>query len=323
MISIPIPRWLLTRKIFQRIRRIKIENVGLKAMSLVIAALLFIVSRQPAIDIRFSGVPLEFRGIGPGLQISGEADQTVSVRLRGPRDQLRNLNPSQISVIANLSDKEPGDRIIQLSPEDVVVSDNIVVLQIDPPSIRLTLEQKKIKTVEIEPHLVGKVPSGFEVYGVTAKPATVEIEGPASRIDKVDKVITETIDLTGRTTDFQAGVDVETPNNSIIIRGKSRTSVTVEIGEQRTNRLFPDLPLTWLNPAAGFKLQTKTMSVNLYGPISPLESIKREDLKVVLRTSELNSEYESVKPEVVLPAGTENRIKVNNLIPKEARLKRQ
>lgn len=323
MISIPIPRWLLTRKLFQRIRRIKIENVGLKAMSLVIAALLFIVSRQPAIDIRFSGVPLEFRGLDPNMQLSSVSEQAVSVRLQGPRDQLRSLNPGQISVIANLSNKQSGDRIVQLRPEDVTVPDNLVVLQIDPPSIKLKLELKETKTVQIEPHLVGKVSPDYEVYGVIANPPTIEIEGPKSKIEQIGEVSTETIDLSGKTGRFQANVDVETPHDSLIVRGKNRVTVTIEIGEQRTNRLFSNLPLNWLNPVAGYKLQTKTMSVNLYGPVSALESITRDNLRLEFRTENLISEVESITPRVILPPGIDKQVQINNLIPKEARLKRQ
>lgn len=323
MISIPIPRWLLTRKLFQRIRRIKIENVGLKAMSLVIAALLFIVSRQPAIDIRFSGVPLEFRGLDPNMQLSSVSEQAVSVRLQGPRDQLRSLNPGQISVIANLSNKQSGDRIVQLRPEDVTVPDNLVVLQIDPPSIKLKLELKETKTVQIEPHLVGKVSPDYEVYGVIANPPTIEIEGPKSKIEQIGEVSTETIDLSGKTGRFQANVDVETPHDSLIVRGKNRVTVTIEIGEQRTNRLFSNLPLNWLNPVAGYKLQTKTMSVNLYGPVSALESITRDNLRLEIRTENLISEVESITPRVILPPGIDKQVQINNLIPKEARLKRQ
>jgi hypothetical protein len=323
MISIPIPRWLLTRKLFQRIRRIKIENVGLKAMSLVIAALLFIVSRQPAIDIRFSGVPLEFRGLDPDMQLSSVSEQAVSVRLQGPRDQLRSLNPGQISVIANLSNKQSGDRIVQLRPEDVTVPDNLVVLQIDPPSIKLKLELKETKTVQIEPHLVGKVSPDYEVYGVIANPPTIEIEGPKSKIEQIGEVSTESIDLSGKTGRFQANVDVETPHDSLIVRGKNRVTVTIEIGEQRTNRLFSNLPLNWLNPVAGYKLQTKTMSVNLYGPVSALESITRDNLRLEFRTENLISEVESITPRVILPPGIDKQVQINNLIPKEARLKRQ
>src|SRR4029450_2992989 len=75
------------------------ENLGLKLLALGLATLLFAVSRQPLSDVRLERVPLEFRGIAPGLEITGEVGHTVNVRLRGPRDVVRGLMPNQIAVI--------------------------------------------------------------------------------------------------------------------------------------------------------------------------------------------------------------------------------
>ncbi|MBK7598514.1 MAG: hypothetical protein IPJ07_08325 [Acidobacteria bacterium] len=65
------------------------------------------------------------------------------------------------------------------------------------------------------------------------------------------------------------------------------------------------------------------MSVNLYGPVSALESINRDNLRLEIRTDNLISEVESIMPRVILPAGIDKQVQINNLIPKEARLKRQ
>src|SRR5215510_16017523 len=91
---------------------------GLKALSLLLAVLLFIVSRQPIIDLRLVGVPIEYRGLSPGVKIVGSAEQTVSVRLSGPRDIVRSLTPNQLLVIADLSGKEPGERVVQLKMDE-------------------------------------------------------------------------------------------------------------------------------------------------------------------------------------------------------------
>src|SRR5437868_11709516 len=85
-------------RFFNRLRHYHIENKGLKLLALLIAFLLFIASRQPISDVRLVGVPLEFRGIKQGLEISGDVSQTVSVRLRGPQDVMRNIMPNQLAV---------------------------------------------------------------------------------------------------------------------------------------------------------------------------------------------------------------------------------
>lgn len=323
LITMPALRSLQPRRLLQRVRRFHIDNIGLKLLALAIATLLFIVSLQPAIDVRFTGLPLEFNGLDPGLQIIGDTAQTVSVRLRGPRDRLRALSSNQISVIANLANKEPGDRIIQLHPEDVIIPENLQVLQIDPPSIRLIIEKKEKKTVKVEPRLNGTVKAGFEVYSAMAKPSTIEIEGPSSVVEGVDRVSTETIDLSGRAANFNTQVDVETGNNQLLVRGRAQIIVTVEIGELRTNRLFSGLSATWINPVPGYRIQTQRFSVDLSGPLSVLDSIRPEDLKIELEAPEFYSSYVDVVPHVILPPGLEGKVRVNSVIPREARLRRR
>src|SRR5438552_16285383 len=119
-----LPRLPSASQLFNRLRHYHIENKGLKLLALLIAFLLFIASRQPISDVRLVGVPLEFRGIKQGLEISGDVSQTVSVRLRGPQDVMRNIMPNQLAVVANLNNKEPGERMVQRKTADVLRRDN-------------------------------------------------------------------------------------------------------------------------------------------------------------------------------------------------------
>jgi YbbR domain-containing protein len=113
-------------------------------------------------DVRLERVPIEFRGIAPGLEITGEVGHTVSVRLRGPRDVVRGLMPNQVAVVADLSGKEPGDRIIQLTPSDVSKPSRIEVLRVDPATIRLNIEPSARRSVTVITKL-GKVPDDYQV----------------------------------------------------------------------------------------------------------------------------------------------------------------
>src|SRR5262245_8154060 len=165
-------------RLFHRLRHTRIENKGLKALSLLLAILLFVVSRQPVIDLRMAGVPIEYRGLSPGVKIVGDAEQTVSMRLSGPRDIVRSLTPNQLLVIADLSGKGPGERVVQLRADESLLPDKVTVMQIEPASIRIKLEPNVTKRVRIEVKLRGGIAEGREIYGVELYPDEVEIEGP-------------------------------------------------------------------------------------------------------------------------------------------------
>ena len=304
----------------------RIENVGLKILALLLALLLFAVSRQPMAEVRLSGVPLEFRGISPGLEISGDVAQSVSVRVRGPRDAVRSLTPNQLLVIADLSNKESGERNIQLRPDDVFPPENVEVLQIVPPSIKLKLEKTMKRFVTVVPQFEGEVADRMEIYNKIVQPPIIEIEGPRSQVEKLKEVMTETVNLTGRNSSFHVSLDVETPQNAIRVNTPGPITLSVEIGERRVTRRFTKVLVQWRNQTPGTRPPYKTIDLELYGPQSAFKDLKAADIHVTLDAAQSQSDIESgiedIQQQIVLPNNLEKHIRIK-IISKEEELKRR
>jgi YbbR domain-containing protein len=298
------------------LRHARVENKGLKALSLLLAVLLFIVSRQPIIDLRLVGVPIEYRGLSPGVKIVGSTEQTVIVRLSGPRDIVRSLTPNQLLVIADLSGKEPGERVVQLKMDESFLPDNVKVMQLEPASIRIKLEPNLTKRLRVEAQLSGKVAEGREKYGEELYPKEVEIEGPQSVVSKMERVLTEKVSLDGRAADFQTSVEVEIPQDSRL-KTQGRIELSVKIGEERLARRFA-APVRWIDKGATGLLLTKTVRLEVVGPKSVVESLREDDLRVEVKTASLPPGVTSLTPQVQLPAN----IEIRNIIPREVKVKR-
>jgi YbbR domain-containing protein len=309
-------------RLSQRLHHSRIENLGLKALAILLALLLFAVSRQPISEVRMSGVPLEFRGISPGLEISGDVAQTVSVRLRGPRDVVRSLSPNQLLVIANLSNKESGERNVQLRPDDVSPPDSVEVIQIVPPSIRLKLEKTMKRFVTVAPQFEGEVAERMEIYRKIVEPPIVEIEGPKSQVERLNEVMTETVNLAGRNSSFRISLDVETPHNSIRVLTQGPITLAIDIGERRVTHRFTKVLVQWLNLSPGTRPPYKTIDLELYGPQSAFKNLKAGNIRVTLDAARSQSDVENMQPQVILPDHLNKIIRVNNIISKEERLKR-
>lgn len=306
-------------RLWNRVRHTQIENKGLLALALVLAIGLFVVSRQPISDVRLFNVPLEYRGRRADVEVSGEITQTVSVRLRGPRDLVRSLTPIQLSVIADLTDKEIGERVVQLRPSDVSLPDNTIqVIQVEPASLRLVLEPKIKKTVVVEAQYTGQLAEGVEFYSAKLQPPMVEIEGAQSHLAKISRVMTETINLNGRKSSFNAVVDVETPHTSLRVLTPDRVRLFVEIGERRSFRRFANVAVQWLNPSPGGRLLTKTVAVELFGPKSAVDAIQEKELRAEITA---DSNAVAVQPKIVLPTNADPRIEIRSIIPNEVKLK--
>ncbi len=262
-------------RLFHRLRHTRIENKGLKALSLALAILLFIVSQQPITDMRVVGVPVEYRGLSPGVEIGGDTEKTVSVRLSGPRNTVRSLTPNQLLVIADLSNKEPGEKIVQLKTDESFLPDNVKVMQIEPSSIRIKLEPMATKRVKVEAQFMGRVAEGREIYRVKLDPGEVEIQGPQSLVNKIDRVITETVNMEGRQADFHASVEAEVTQDTLRVISPGPIKLSVNIGEERATRRFINLPVIWVDKSANEKLLTKTVEVEVFGPKNSRRAIDR------------------------------------------------
>jgi YbbR domain-containing protein len=305
-------------RLLHRLRHMRVENKGLKALSLLLAVLLFVVSRQPVIDMRLAGVPIEYRGLSPGVKIVGPAEQTVSLRLNGPRDIVRSLTPTQMLVIADLSGKEPGERSVQLKVDESFLPDNVKVMQIEPPSIRIKLEPNITKRLRVEAKFSGIVPEGRELYGVEIHPREIEIEGPQSIVGKMESVLTETVSLDKRDADFYTSVEAEIPQGSLRVNTPRRIELSVKIGEKRQLRRFPNAPVRWIDKSPTGWLLTKTVQLEVFGPKSVVEALRPDNLHVEVETASLPPDVTSITPQVRLPAN----IEVRKIIPREVKVKR-
>jgi YbbR domain-containing protein len=312
---------LAPSRLFHRLRHIRVENKGLKLLSLLLAVLLFALSRQPTTDLRLVGVPIEYR-VSPGFEIGGDTERTVSVRVNGPRNVIRSLTPNQLLIIADLNNKEPGERLVQLRADKSLLPDDVKILQIEPVSIRIKLEPTATKRVKVEPQLLGQAAKGWEIRQVKLVPDEVEIEGPQSLIDKIDHVVTETVNLKGRNSSFQTSVEAEALQNSLRIKTPGPIALSVDIGEERVSRRLTNIPVQWVDKSANGRLLTKTVEIEVYGPKSLVESIRPDEARVEVTTTGLSLETTSLTPQIHFPTQIEQHIEVKSVVPREVKVKR-
>jgi YbbR domain-containing protein len=218
--------------VLQWLKNFMTENRGLKLISLALAVLFFAISRQPVSETTLTNVPLEIRGLGSGLEISNEAAQTVSVRLRGPNNIIRATMSSQITVVADLSGKESGERVVQLKTKDVTAPDEIAVLRIEPPSVRLKIEPTISRTIPVVAQYSGDPAAGYEQRSFVAEPSVIEISGPQSHVTTINRAFTETIRLDDRRETFRTSVDLDITDRFIRVNTPGTITVTVMIAEK-------------------------------------------------------------------------------------------
>lgn len=264
----------------QLLRRIFIEDWSLKLLSLAIAIVLWLLvtgQNQPVT----AHVNVQLNFIRPqSLEISNDPPRTVDVMLTGSRSKLDDLTSLDLVATVDISDQRAGERVLRLADKAVItLPQGIKVDGFQPSAIPIRLEEIVDRQVTVEPKLEGKPAEGFEVYGVYPGKGSVSVRGPASRVNSLQRVTTESISLAGRKESFTAqnvALDVPDPKVDLL---EPMVNVDVEIGEKRIEKIFSGVAVT---TAQGDKVQPATTSVTLLGVASFLDSLKAEELKIVL-----------------------------------------
>jgi hypothetical protein len=206
------------------------HNLALKLVSLVLAALLWlIVSGEQTVE-RVLRIPLEFTNIPAQLELVGDPPTVVDVRVRGSSGTLGRLSSGEMAAVLDVRSPRPGQRLYHLTGSDVRAPFGVDVVQVTPSSIALFFEQSSAKTVPVEPVLEGQPAEGYIVDKVTADPSKVEIVGPASALKDLTSAVTEAVSVEGATKDVVESVTVGPADPAVRLRGPETTArVTVAI----------------------------------------------------------------------------------------------
>lgn len=173
------------------------HNLGLKILSLAAAVLLwFAVTREPMAEIAVR-VPVEFQNAPEQLEISTESIPEVQVRVRGPVREVRDLSPSEIHVAIDLSQAKPGERTYYLDSNRIHLPNGIEFEQAVPSQMRLTLDERASRKVQVQARVIGSFLPGYRLQNVTVNPTSVTIVGPLSHVSSVTAAVTDPVDATG------------------------------------------------------------------------------------------------------------------------------
>jgi YbbR domain-containing protein len=207
----------------------RIRHIGLKVVSLVLAALLWLlVSGEQTVE-RALRIPLEFTNLPPQLELVGAPPAVVDVRVRGSSGTLSRVVPGELSAVLDVRIARSGDRLFHLTPEDVRAPFGVEVVQVTPASVSLTFEESLSKTVGVTVRIEGEPASGYAVGGVTVEPSTVMIVGPASALSGLTEAITEPVSVSGASRAVKDTVTIGVADPVVRLRQAQTANVTIAI----------------------------------------------------------------------------------------------
>ena len=252
-------------------------DTGLRLASLALAVGLWFVIAGKQTAERGMPVPVELRNVPRDLELTGDAVNAVDVRVRASPGLINSLDAGAIRATIDLAGAEEGERIVQLSPEQIQAPQGFRVVKITPSLLTLNLERTMQKTVPVRPRVIGRPAPGFEVAEITSDPAEVEIAGPRSRVQEIESAFTEPVSVGGAETTATELVNVGLEDPLLRLEAGSRVRVTAVVREIRETRLFEGMRVEARGRPA--RLSPPRVNVEVAGPASQVRGLATADLQ--------------------------------------------
>jgi len=235
---------------------------GLKALSIGLAIVLWMIVAGEETVERGLRVPLELVQFPSGLELQGDAPTVVDVRVRGASARLSRVEPGDIVAVLDLHSARPGRRLFQLTPEQVRAPFDVQVVQVSPASIVVEFENSASARVPITPSWEGPPAPGYVIGKISVDPQTVEITGPESAVKQAAEAITETVSVVGARASITENVTVGLLDSALRLKSSRLAAVHIEVLPGPTQRQLR-LPVRLHNTGEGLSARPTPSTVDV------------------------------------------------------------
>src|SRR5215204_5142010 len=164
-------------------RKVFLEDWTMKLIALIITLALWLGVtglRTPALT-NFRSIPLNLR-VANDLEVTNSPVAEVDIKISGDKSKINQINKEDLLVSLDLSDIQPGERVVSITPENVSVElpAGVKLEGISPSIIPIKLEKIIERDVPVRAETEGVPAENFEIYSAQSTPPTVRVNGPES-----------------------------------------------------------------------------------------------------------------------------------------------
>ncbi len=258
-----------------------------------------LVQRTLPIGLKIDGSPaLGFRQLQPAI-----VPNTVTITAS------RQVISQVVQVSGNLSvDGLRTDvaQTVRIFPRDA--NGNIISnVFVEPGSVAVsvTLEQlSNYKDLAVKVEREGQPAQGYAVTGISSDPPIVTVFGARDVITALQGFIqTQPVSIAGRIADVSELVSLNVPPNVSLLSGL-QVSVTIKIEPiQGARTVTSKIELIGVPKGVKVNPSPTTIDIVLSGSLPRLNSLKDEDVRVIIDAKDLKPGINIVEPQIVKPEG--------------------
>lgn len=186
-----------------------------KLISIFFACLIWYFVHQHVSEVEtFKNVKVDVIAKSTGQVFVSNYKPEISVKLRGPREILNDLESKDIQVSIDVKELlRPGPNEIRVLREHIKLPENLKVEAIITKTINVNVDTIVEKEVEVKIRYTNRLSDKYALLREpTVKPETVIITGPSRKLEKINFIDTRPIYIDpSRTTDFSVTTKVVPP----------------------------------------------------------------------------------------------------------------
>ncbi len=291
------------------------RNWMMKLLCLILAFAVWQgVRESTSFETVVSGVPVSIE-TGEGYAVLDQSADTVRIRFRGSREDIRFVSSDRISVSVDMSGR--NDRLrqtVKLSPRYVRAPSRAHAVQFEPEEITVTMDREVERLLPVKASLTGTLPEGIQVENTVCDPAAVRIQGAEQLLVDLEQVRTAPINLDGRYRSFSTHVSVAVDGQPWSAT-PDRVGVDIRLVERAAQRVMKNntvRPLLAPQDRRSVTIRPQTVSVNLRGSPVRIQNVTSADIYTYIDCTDLT---EPTEYEVPVRADVPSGLQVESIDP--------
>jgi YbbR domain-containing protein len=239
---------------------------GLKAIALVVAAFLFVLTRDEV--TRGFTVPLKVVD-DPERVLLTELPEAIQVQARGPWTRINRMQDYDFGV-ATLDLRRAGPGPLEIDRATIVMPPGVVLAAIQYDHVDLRFDPVIEREVVVEPQLEGTPAPDYELVRVEVEPTRWRVRGGESFVRRVLGLSTEPLDVQGadHTLEDRRALVQPLEGVSLLAVGDGEAMVTVRavvVAREESRRVAVAVAVPeGLDPTGAVP---RTLEVELRGPV--------------------------------------------------------
>lgn len=295
-------------------KRRLLHNYKLKAMSLILALLSWVIVKQITNNDKvISDVPVRII-LPQGWAIRDKDINTVQVTFRGTREDLANLDQKsvQINIDLRAESYEPAKTVTLLPRQVTFAGSNTRITAIEPKTFSVRLGKEGQKQLPLLVSQTGQPPEGFKVEAIEVDPNLATLVGAEDLLAGINALQTVPLNLADKIQTFEQRLDILLPNPDWVGKVEpSRVLVKVTLAGLTVERKIGEVPLFLTHPADQQSplrqgVSPSVVDVFLKGPPQLLDNLDVRRIQAFVSAENLENRESNIrKVNVLVPAGIE------------------